>query len=213
MLRRFLSFVFLLGRGATYALGLVALGLLVLGPASLGLAAIGDALTLGQSNNSQNKTTALTANLAQAALKITNSGDGAALRLQVDEGRPPLTVPANAGKATNLDADKLDGKDASAFAALTFSGAVDEDPPAVAAGARVQDKVELPGSGVRPGDIGFVMPTGNIVANGPLVAYTFRQVNDANEIDYITCNIGNTSGTVNAPSGKWGIAVFPGPEE
>ena len=48
-----------------------------------------------------------------AALKVVNSGDGFAQRgidITVPSGQPPLAINANAGKASNLNADKLDGK-------------------------------------------------------------------------------------------------------
>lgn len=49
---------------------------------------------------------------------IANAGTGPALQLQVGAGRAPIMVNADAGKAINLNADKLDGQDSSAF----FSG-------------------------------------------------------------------------------------------
>jgi hypothetical protein len=54
-------------------------------------------------------------NTANAVTTLVNSGTGAALSLQVKPGNPPLTVNPDAGKATNLDADKLDGLDSGAF--------------------------------------------------------------------------------------------------
>ena len=47
---------------------------------------------------------------------LDNNGAGPALAVQVEPGKPPLTVNAGAGKATNLNADKLDGLDATGFA-------------------------------------------------------------------------------------------------
>jgi hypothetical protein len=51
-----------------------------------------------------------------SSLVVQNPSGGSALRLQVNAGQAPLTVNATAGKATNLNADRLDGKDSSAFA-------------------------------------------------------------------------------------------------
>src|ERR687886_786198 len=46
-----------------------------------------------------------------------STGTGAtALNLNVAANKPPLTVNSTAGKATNLNADKLDGLDSTAFA-------------------------------------------------------------------------------------------------
>jgi hypothetical protein len=46
---------------------------------------------------------------------VLNAGTGPALQLQVGAGSAPITVNTDAGKATNLNADKLDGQDATAF--------------------------------------------------------------------------------------------------
>src|SRR2546423_1225663 len=68
-------------------------------------AATGGALTLGHAN-SAGKTTSLK-----------NTGSGATLALVAGRsGQAPLAVSSNAGKAKNLNADKLDGFDSSAFA-------------------------------------------------------------------------------------------------
>jgi hypothetical protein len=49
------------------------------------------------------------------AATIQNIGGGPALRLYADPGSSPLVVNSGAGKATNLDADLLDGLNSSAF--------------------------------------------------------------------------------------------------
>jgi hypothetical protein len=59
-----------------------------------------------------------------ATILATNAGTGPALQLQVAAGRPPLTVNASAGKATNLNADRLDGIDSSGF--LPAGGKADD---------------------------------------------------------------------------------------
>jgi hypothetical protein len=46
-----------------------------------------------------------------AAINAYNSGGGPALSLTVPPGKAPVVVSAGAGKATNLNADKLDGLD------------------------------------------------------------------------------------------------------
>lgn len=55
-------------------------------------------------------------NAASTQTLLTNSGAGPVLALSTKSGQPPLAVSAHAGKATNLNADKLDGMDSSQFA-------------------------------------------------------------------------------------------------
>ncbi len=47
-----------------------------------------------------------------AALKVVNEGKGVSrgIDITVAPGKPPLSISAGAGKAANLDADRLDGK-------------------------------------------------------------------------------------------------------
>ena len=66
-------------------------------------------------------------NTETAVTTLINQGTGAALSLRVRPGDPPLTVNADAGTATNLSADKLDGKDATAFVSATDGKAPDSD--------------------------------------------------------------------------------------
>ena len=63
-------------------------------------------------NNAIAKVTTLVGKVATgAALVVKNPSGGSALGLEVNAGQAPLTVNAEAGTATNLSADKLDGKD------------------------------------------------------------------------------------------------------
>ena len=75
---------------------------------------VGTAFKLGV-NNTVNAITKLTATTSGAAMLIKNAGSGTGLDIQVGAGKAPITVSSGAGKATNLDADKLDGKDSSAL--------------------------------------------------------------------------------------------------
>ena len=50
---------------------------------------------------------------SSSTLLAENRGTGPALQLRVGDGRPPLTVNPGAGKALNLDADRIDGLDSS----------------------------------------------------------------------------------------------------
>src|SRR5919198_1173128 len=87
-------------------------------------AATGGNFILGQPNTATSQT-GLTSNNAGKALNVTqqSTGTGAtALGLNVPAGKPPFTV--NSGtKVANLNADKLDGKDSSAFLGATAKAA------------------------------------------------------------------------------------------
>jgi hypothetical protein len=73
-------------------------------------AATGGNFILGQSN-SASSTTALSAGTTGPALKATNTSTGTAGSFNVAAGHAPFTVNS-ATKVTKLNADKLDGKDA-----------------------------------------------------------------------------------------------------
>lgn len=66
-------------------------------------------------------------NVETTVTTLINRGLGAALSLRVQPGAPPLTVNADAGTATNLSADKLDGKDSTAFVSAIDGKAPDSD--------------------------------------------------------------------------------------
>ena len=95
---------------------LVGAVLIVVMSVSMVLAAtgVGAAIQLGVVNT-VGAMTQLIATTSNAALKIQNKGTGPGITITVGDGESPITVSASAGKATNLDADKVDGKDASAF--------------------------------------------------------------------------------------------------
>ena len=110
-----------LGRKTATVMGLAMLLALTVGLASTALAAVpGDPLKLGRLNT-MNRITQVVGGANGALLRIDNSstGDSAtALNLRVKAGKAPMAVSADAGKATNLNADEVDGKGAGAF----FSG-------------------------------------------------------------------------------------------
>lgn len=76
-------------------------------------------LNLGTTNSASAMTTlSSSTNAAVLSLRNTNSAGGTSARglgITVPAGRPPIVVNSSAGKATNLDADKLDGYSSSAF--------------------------------------------------------------------------------------------------
>ena len=105
---------------------------LVLGTATMVLAAPVAYFKLGVTNNS-NATSGLKGTVnAGPNLDVANTGNGSALALHVAPGQPPLTVDPGAGVATNLNADKLDGKQATDF---------------YAAGSKVADSAHADDSG------------------------------------------------------------------
>ena len=76
-------------------------------------AATGGNFILGQSNSASSPT-ALSAGTTGPAFKVTNTSTGAAGSFNVAAGHPPLAVNSST-KVANLNADKLDGTDSSAF--------------------------------------------------------------------------------------------------
>lgn len=119
MIRSAASKVIWVGRATAIAMGLAVALALVLGVATMALAAVpGDPFKLGQINTI-NAITQLVGSRDGSLLRIDNNSSGAgahALNLEVNAGKAPLKVNATAGKATNLDADKVDGQEASSFA-------------------------------------------------------------------------------------------------
>ena len=126
MIRSTLSKVMWLGRTTIAVVGLAIALALVLGVATMALAEMpGDPFKLGQINTI-NSLTQLVGNRNGPMLLVDNNStaeDASALFLQVDRGNAPLKVNANSGTATNLSADKLDGKDQRAFADASELGA------------------------------------------------------------------------------------------
>ena len=113
MLRSAASKVMWVGRATVFLVGLAVILALVVGAATAALGATGGNFILGQPN-SAGATTKLTSAVAGPALELVNNGTSAAataLRLSVPAGKAPMKVSSGAGKATNLDADKLDGRD------------------------------------------------------------------------------------------------------
>jgi hypothetical protein len=87
--------------------------------ASSGTAAAVSYLVVGATNTASTTTTLKSAHDG-AVLQLTSTNATGtkvrALGITVPAGRAPIKVSAGAGKAKNLDADKLDGLDQSAFA-------------------------------------------------------------------------------------------------
>src|SRR3712207_2464124 len=110
-----LSKAAMLAKGMAMVWGVALTLALVLGLSSVALAGtgVGATFNLGQTNT-VNAISKLVGSVAGPSLQIDNNSTNAAataLDLQVEAGKAPMKVSANAGKATNLDADRVDGKD------------------------------------------------------------------------------------------------------
>lgn len=131
MLRSILKKVMWVGRATVFMVGLTVVLAVVLGVATTALAATGGNFLLGKmlgKSNAAGAVSKLTTNIAGPALRLINqsTASGAtALSLNVASGKPPLTVNAAAGKATNLNADKVDGHDAPLWAVIESNGLAD----------------------------------------------------------------------------------------
>lgn len=117
-----------IGRATMLAVGVGVVLALVLGVATVALAAVpGDPFKLGKVNIINNATTALTGGAPDGGamldlrrgsgrgpvLNIENTNTASnsrGLSIQVANGQAPITVVPGAGKASNLNADQLDGK-------------------------------------------------------------------------------------------------------
>lgn len=117
MLRRAAGKAMAVGRFASAVFGLALVLALAVGVGTAALAAVpGDPFKLGRTNTVNNAFTRLVgSNPGDAMLKVDNdssAGGSRALDLRVEPGQAPINVNSDAGKAANLDADRLDGKGA-----------------------------------------------------------------------------------------------------
>lgn len=118
MIRSAASKVMWVGRATVFLVGLAMILALIFGVVSRATAHTGSAgLFHLDHNNAVSALSTLTGTLTGAVLKVDNNGTGPTLSLEANAGKPPLTVNSTAGKATNLNADKLDGKESGAFVA------------------------------------------------------------------------------------------------
>jgi hypothetical protein len=112
-------------RRTAFLLGLAMMLALMLGVATTALAAVpGDPFRLGRVNTI-NALTSLVGSVNNAMLKVDNnstSTGATALNLQVEPNQAPLSVNSTAGKATNLDVDRLDGKSADELSRVAQGG-------------------------------------------------------------------------------------------
>jgi hypothetical protein len=111
-----LARIWWLGRGTATMMGVAIMLAFTVGLASTALAGtgVGARFDLGKTNT-VNAVSRLVGNVAGASLLIDNNSTNAsatALDLRVEPGKAPMRVNPEAGTATNLSADKLDGKSA-----------------------------------------------------------------------------------------------------
>ena len=128
MLRSAASKVMWVGRATVFLVGLAVILALLFGVASTALAHKADRglFHLGHSNAGKALST-LVGTLTTPVLKVDNNGTGPALQLEAGADRLPLTANAEAGTATNLSADELDGKDSAEI--LPFARAQKDKEP------------------------------------------------------------------------------------
>ena len=105
------------GKTASMVFGLALILALLFGAATMALAAVpGDPFRLGQTNGIDTMST-LVGNVAGTMLRVDNTSTGVgatALELRVEAGKPPMKVNS-ATKVAQFNADKVDGKHATAF--------------------------------------------------------------------------------------------------
>ena len=118
MLRTTVSKVMWVGRATVFLVGLAVILALVVGVASTAFGANGDAFRLGQGNVATKLTSlggALGVNGAMLKVANKNGGtDDTALRLEVDPAEPPMSINSTT-RVVGLNADQVDGQDASQF--------------------------------------------------------------------------------------------------
>ena len=125
MLRNTASKVMWVGRATVFLVGLAVILALVFGVAATAMGANGKPFILGKATNAATKVTGLVGRVAAGeALVVKNPSGGSALGLSVGD---PLAHPAtktvapmkvdSQANVENLNADKLDGKNASNFVA------------------------------------------------------------------------------------------------
>ncbi len=130
MTKTIFSKVVWVGRATTFVVGLAVMVALTAGLASTALAGtgVGARFDLGMTNT-VNAITKLVGSVAGPSLQVDNNSTGTgatALDLQVEAGKPPMTV--NSGvKVANLNADRLDEREASSFANGVNGKATDAD--------------------------------------------------------------------------------------
>jgi len=139
------------GKAAVFTAGMVMILALVFGVAATALGATGGNFILGKTNVA-GTVSKLTAGLSGSALQVVNNGAGTALDLRVgsstsppaDKTVAPMKVDSQA-KVANLNADEVDGKDASSFATSVHTHSGDDISSGTVSEARIDGLVARDG--------------------------------------------------------------------
>jgi hypothetical protein len=119
MVRSVAKKVMWVGRATVFLVGLAVILALVMGVASAAFGANNGNFILGKTNVATLITRLAGSNGVDGAMfEVQNNNSGTndtALSLKVQAGEAPMMVNGTAGKATNLNADKLDGADSAAY--------------------------------------------------------------------------------------------------
>ncbi len=186
MLRATLSKAMWIGRGASAVFGLALVLALVMGVGTTALAAIpGDPFRLGQTNGIDTMST-LVGNVAGTMLKVDNGSTAAgatALDLRVEPGKAPMKVNS-ATRVANLNADRVDGKHATAFYAagskVSDSSHADQADSATSAGdANTLDGKDSTDFAAAYKRTVVVSPTGTDTENGTALIDALSGITDA----------------------------------
>lgn len=116
-MRKIVSKAMRVGRATVFAVGLAVILAAVFGVASEAVAAKKVPSLKRGVVNAVSTVTTLAGTLADPILRLDNNGEGPALDLQVEPDGAPLTANPEAGTATGLSADELDGKSSEEFLA------------------------------------------------------------------------------------------------
>jgi hypothetical protein len=152
MLRSAASKVMWVGRATVFLVGLAVIVAMVLGVASAALAGtgIGDTFDLGRLNT-VNRISQLVGSTDNAMLRVDNNNAGTnatALDLRVEPGLTPMKVNSST-QVSNLNADLVDGRSASAFVAnSTYRLGQGQER----AGAELSDGSKVLSQSCQPGD-------------------------------------------------------------
>jgi hypothetical protein len=140
-------------------LGTVVSTVLMVATTAMAGTGIGAIFNLGKTNTVNAQSTLKGATAAKN-LQITNTGSGGGLGISVRAGKAPIVVNASAGKATNLNADKLDGIHSSQlkFIQLPLASAHIADGAFFDTGWGPYAGMYLPDSGIPNFDFGFTLP-------------------------------------------------------
>jgi hypothetical protein len=147
MARTILHRAMQVGRAAVFTAGMAMILALLFGVATTALGATGGNFILGKANVADT-VSKLTAGISGSTLQVINNGAGTALDLRVgssttapaDKTVAPMKVDSQA-RVANLNADEVDGKDASSFAPSVHTHPGEDITSGTVAEARIDDSL------------------------------------------------------------------------